>query len=149
MNSSPRVAALAVCVAILLTGCSADDAARGQLAQTAKTAASSTRSAALAVGQHESDRITGPVLDTGLSDAGDKLSSSSANLTSITAVGGIAAERDRILAEVRSAQDLVKDVQGELSAGQGDGKALDDQRRRLDATAERLQKAAASLEGNG
>jgi hypothetical protein len=146
-----RVCGLAVLVAasLTLTGCSADDVARGQLAQTAGTSASVTRSAALAIGLRENDNITSAVLDTALADVAQKLGEGEASLASLAATGGIAAQRDRIIAEVRSAGNTVHRVQASLAAGRGDGDALDAQRIRLGRVAARLEKLFGKLEGAG
>jgi len=134
-------------VALLtLTGCSADQTSRSQLSQTAKTASASSRSASLSIGLHEQGRLTEAVLDTALEDVGQKLSDSAGELTSLAAVGGIAQQRDRILAQVRSAQDTLLDAQSQLSVGKGGGDSLDPQRRRLAALSVTLQKESQTLE---
>jgi len=123
---------------LMLSGCSADDAARSQLSQTAKETGSASRSAALALGQHEKDRITEPVLDTALSDISEKLGQGAASLTSVTALGGIARQRDSILTAVRRAQDILLSVQADLSEGRGEGRSLDPERLRLESIAREL-----------
>lgn len=145
---SGLVAALLAAV-LALTACSADDTSRSQLSQAAKTASSSARSASLSIGLHEKGRLTEAVLDTALEDVGQKLSESAGQLTSLAAVGGIADQRDRILAQVRSAQDTLLDAQSQLSVGKGGGDTLDAQRRRLAALSVTLQKESTSLEGQG
>jgi hypothetical protein len=143
-----RTAAVAAAVLLfVLTGCSADDAARSQLSQTAKETASASRSAALALGQHEKDRITQPVLDTALGDIAQKLGQGAASLSQVTAAGGIAMERDHILAVVRSAQDTLMSAQAALAVGKGDGDSLDAQRAALDAAAKALQSASKKVGG--
>ena len=140
----------AVLTAVLaLTGCSADETSRGQLSQTAKTASSSARSASLSIGLHEKGQLTEAVLDTALEDVGQKLGTSANELTSLAAVGGIADQRDRILAQVRSAQDTLLDAQSQLSVGKGGGRTLDPQRKRLAALSVTLQKESKSLEAHG
>ena len=140
----------AVLSAVLaLTGCSADDTSRSQLSQTAKTASASARAASLSIGLHEKDKLTEAVLDTALEDVGQKLGSSANELTSLAAVGGIARQRDRILGQVRSAQDTLLDAQSQLSVGKGGGDTLDPQRRRLAALSVTLQKESQALEAHG
>jgi hypothetical protein len=140
-------AASAICLALMLSGCSGDSLVLGQLSQTAKETSSVSRSAALAIGQHEKDRITSGVLDTALQDVGQKLGTGAASLTAITAIGGIATQRDDILSTVRRAQDVLLDVQAKLSAGKGDGSALDQERRLLDEAASQLQAASKKAKG--
>ncbi|MDQ1582339.1 MAG: hypothetical protein QOF36_393 [Microbacteriaceae bacterium] len=108
-----------------------------------------TRSAALAIGLRENDNITSAVLDTALADVAQKLGEGEASLASLAATGGIAAQRDRIIAEVRSAGNTVHRVQASLAAGRGDGDALDAQRIRLGRVAARLEKLFGKLEGAG
>src|SRR6478735_6614276 len=131
-HRSGAPAALVALCALLLTGCSADAAARGQLSQSAGDAASAARSAALVLGLNEGGRLIPGVEDTGLSDAANTLAQQATSVATLTALGGIAEERDRILADVRDAQDAVGDAQDAAAAGQDGGTALDDVRLRLD-----------------
>jgi hypothetical protein len=131
---------------LTLAGCSADDSVRSQLSQTAKETASVSRSAALALGQHEQDSITQGVLDTALEDVAQKLGDGAVSLTTVTAVGGIARDRDHILSVVRRAQSALMSAQAALSVGKGDGQALDAQRARLDAAAKALLAASKDVD---
>ncbi len=142
-------AALLLGAVLALTGCSADASARGELSQTAKDAASSAGSAASSIRLHENAQLTEAVLGTGLEDVGSQLADSAKNLTTLAAVGGIAARRDRILREVRSAQDVLLDAQSQLSVGKGDDHSLEPQRRKLAALSVTLQKEYQQLDAHG
>ncbi|WP_345762111.1 hypothetical protein [Diaminobutyricibacter sp. McL0608] len=135
-----------LCVAILLTGCSSDGAVRSSLSQSASVAASASRAAGLVLGLNENDQILGTVADTGLSDSADRLASEAKSVAVVTAVGGIATERDRILADIRAAQDTLISARDAASAGKDGGDALDKQRARLDELAQELDALAKKLE---
>jgi hypothetical protein len=143
-----RVAATAVGVLLVgaLAGCSADDAARGALSQSAGTAASAARAAGLVLGLNETDRLLPSVMDTGLTDAADRLASEAKSVATMTALGGIGASRDRILADIRAAQDQVASAQRASAAGHDKGRALNGQRRALDRLAQKLDGVSKRLE---
>ena len=134
-------------VAVALAGCSADDAARGTLSQSAGSAAASARSAGLVLGLNQNDRLIGTVLDTGLSDAADKLAQEAQVVTTMTALGGIGASRDAVLHDIRAAQDEVASAQRAVAANRDSGDALAAQRRELDRLAQQLDAASKRLEG--
>lgn len=129
-----------------LTGCSADDSARSALSQSAGTAASSARAAGLVLGLNEVDRMLPTVMDSGLTDAADRLATEAQSVATMTAIGGIGASRDRILADIRAAQDQVASAQRAAASGHDSGGALDRQRRALDRLAEQLDAASKRLE---
>ena len=137
---------LAGVLAAVLTGCSADDAARGSLSQSAGTAAASARSAGLVLGLQENDRIVATVLDTGLSDAADSLAQEAQSVATMTALGGIGSRRDSVLKDIRAAQDAVASAQRAVAAGRESGLALDRQRRELDRLGSELDAASKRLE---
>lgn len=143
-----RLAAAAVGTLLVaaLAGCSADDSARSALSQSAGTAASTARSAGLALGLHEADLTLPTVLDTGLSDAADRLATEAQSVATMTAIGGIGASRDRILSDIRAAQDQIASAQRAAAAGHDSGSALDRQRRALDRLAQQLDAASKRLE---
>jgi len=138
------VAALALVGA--LSGCSADDAARGSLSQSAGTAASAARSAGLALGLEEDDRLLATVLDTGLSDSADRLAQEAQSVATMTAIGGIGARRDSVLGDIRAAQDAVASAQRAIAAGRDSTAVLDRQRRELDRLAGELDASSKRLE---
>ncbi|MDN4613283.1 hypothetical protein P5G50_02355 [Leifsonia sp. F6_8S_P_1B] len=153
-SSSRRVApalapALALTVALALTGCSGDSAARGQLSQSAGSAASATRSAALVLGLQEGDRLIPGVEDTGLSSAAQTLATEAGSVAIMSAIGGIGEQRDQILSDVRDAQDTLARAQRVATEGQDDHAGLDELRTRLDRLAEQLDAAAKKLESAG
>jgi hypothetical protein len=129
-----------------LSGCSADSAARGSLSQSAGTAASAARSAGLALGLDEDDHLLPTVLDTGLSDSADRLGQEAQAVATMTAIGGIGARRDSVLADIRAAQDAVASAQRAVAAGRDSGHVLDRQRRELDRLAKDLDAASKRLE---
>ncbi|WP_285114975.1 hypothetical protein [Leifsonia sp. fls2-241-R2A-40a] len=139
-------AALVLLVAGGLSACSADDSARSSLSQSAGTAASAARAAGLVLGLQEADHILPTVMDTGLSDAADRLSQEAMSVSTMTAQGGIGVSRDRVLTDIRAAQDAVASAQRASAAGHDSGKALDPQRRRLDRLAQQLDAASKRLE---
>ena len=139
----------ALIVVLLLTGCSADDAARSQLAKTAGDAASAARSAGLTIGLQLGDRLVPGFTDTSLGDAADNLADQAKSLTTLTANGGIQAERDSILATVRSAQDAVSQAQDSTAAGKDRPATLDPLRRQLDHLAQTLDAQSKRLEQQG
>lgn len=145
-----RAAVVALSAALLagtLAGCSSDDAARGTLSQSAGTAGATARSAGLVLGLNEQDRMLGTVVDTGLSDAADRLAQEAQTVATMTALGGIGASRDRVLYDIRAAQDAVASAQRAVAAGRDSGEALDRQRRELDRLAQQLDAASKRLEG--
>ncbi|MFP3467011.1 hypothetical protein [Leifsonia sp. SIMBA_070] len=149
-NPASRCAALllvGVVAGAALTGCSADDAARGSLSQSAGTAAASARSAGLVLGLQQNGRMLGTVLDTGLSASSDNLAQEAQSVSSMTALGGIGRSRDRVLGDIRAAEDAVSSAQRAVAAGHDGRAALEPQRRRLDALAQRLDAASKRLEG--
>jgi len=129
-----------------LAGCSADDAARSALSQSAGTAASSARAAGLVLGLNETGRMLPTVMDTGLTDAADRLATEAKSVATMTAIGGIGASRDRVLADIRAAQDQVASAQRAAAAGRDSGRALDRQRRALDRLAQQLDAVSKRLE---
>lgn len=129
-----------------LAGCSSDAAARGSLSQSAGTASSAARSAGLVLGLNENDAILSTVMDTGLTDAADQLAQEATSVASMTAIGGIGTQRDRVLADIRAAQDAVSSAQKASSTGKDSGRALDRQRRELDALAKKLDATSKRLE---
>lgn len=86
------------------------------------------------------------VLDTGLSDAADRLATEAQSVATMTAIGGIGASRDRILSDIRAAQDQIASAQRAAAAGHDSGSALDRQRRALDRLAQQLDAASKRLE---
>ncbi|MDN4597803.1 hypothetical protein [Leifsonia virtsii] len=143
-----RLAAAAVGALLVgvLAGCSADDSARSALSQSAGTAASSARAAGLVLGLNEVGQVLPTVMDTGLTDAADRLATEAKSVATMTAIGGIGASRDRILAGIRSAQDQVASAQRASAAGHDSGNALDRERRALDRLAQQLDAASKRLE---
>lgn len=139
----------ALAVALALTGCSGDSAARGQLSQSAGTAASVTRSAALVLGLQEGDRLIPGVEDSGLSSAAQTLAGEATSVATLTAIGGIGEQRDRILSDVRDAQDALAEAQRAAAEGHDGAADLDRLRLRLDRIAEELDAAAKRLESAG
>lgn len=129
-----------------LAGCSTDDSARSALSQSAGAAASSARAAGLVLGLNETDRMLPTVMDTGLTDAADRLATEAKSVATMTAVGGIGASRDRVLADIRAAQDQVASAQRAAATGRDSGRALDPQRRALDLLAQQLDAASKRLE---
>jgi hypothetical protein len=129
-----------------LAGCSADDSARGALSQSAGTAASTARAAGLVLGLNQADHLLPTVMDTGLTDAADRLAAEAQSVATMTAIGGIGASRDRILADIRAAQDQVASAQRAAAAGHDSGDALNSQRRALDRLAQQLDAASKRLE---
>lgn len=147
--SAVRGAALLLAAALggtALTGCSADDSARSSLSQSAGTAASTARSAGLVLGLQLNDRLLPSVLDTGLTAAADTLAGEARSVSTMTAIGGIGARRDRILADIRAAQDAVASAQKAVAAGRDSGAVLDRRRRELDSLARQLDAASKRLE---
>jgi hypothetical protein len=141
--------AAALTVTLALTGCSGDAAARGQLSQSAGTAASITRSAALVLGLQEGDRLIPGVEDSGLSSAAQTLAGEATSVATLTAIGGIGEQRDRVLSDIREAQDALAEAQRAAAEGH-DGRAdLDRIRLHLDRLAEELDAAAKRLESAG
>ncbi|MEV8213384.1 hypothetical protein [Leifsonia sp. NPDC077715] len=149
-RSLPTRAATAALAGALVTcalaGCSTDAAARGTLSQSAGTAAASARSAGLVLGLDQEDRVLGTVLDTGLSDAADKLAAEARVVATMTAIGGIGASRDRVLHDIRAAQDEVASAQRAVAANRDSGDALRAHRRELDRLAQQLDAASKRLE---
>lgn len=135
--------------ALLLTGCSADSLSRGQLAEAAGDAASAARSAGLVLGLAQNDRPLPTVSDTGLDDAGKALAGQAATVSALTANGGIGEDRDRILVEIRAAQDAVLSAQDALAAGRDRLGEIDAARTNLDRLAHRLDAASKRLEKQG
>ena len=131
----------------VLAGCSSDAAARGSLSQSAGTAAATARSAGLVLGLNGNDRLLPTVLDTGLTDAADTLGQEAQSVATMTALGGIGASRDRVLADIRAAQDAVASAQRAVATGRDSGGALDRQRLRLDKLAKELDATSKRLEG--
>ncbi|ANF33390.1 hypothetical protein A0130_10380 [Leifsonia xyli] len=129
-----------------LAGCSADAAASGRLSQSAGSAAASARSAGLVLGLNQNDRLLGTVLDTGLSDAADKLAAEARVVATTTALGGIGASRDRVLHDIRAAQDEVASAQRAVAANRASGDALQAQRHELDRLAQQLDAISKRLE---
>lgn len=98
------------------------------------------------LGLNQTDRLLPTVMDTGLSDAADQLASEAQSVATMTALGGIGTSRDRILADIRAAQDQVASAQRASAAGHDSGDALDRQRRTLDRLAKQLDAASKRLE---
>jgi hypothetical protein len=138
--------AVALLVAGVLVGCSADDSARGSLSQSAGTAASAARAAGLVLGLHEQDQILSTVQDTGLTDVADRLAQEAQTVSTMTAIGGIGARRDSVLADIRAAQDVVTAAQRAQASGTDSAATVDRQRRELDRLAQELQAASRRLE---
>jgi hypothetical protein len=138
---------LACALAGALAGCSADDAARGSLSQSAGTAAATARSAGLVLGLDQNGRLLSTVMDTGLTDAADRLAQEAQTVTTMTAIGGIGARRDTVLTDIRRAQDAVTSAQRAMAEGKDAGDALDRQRRELDRLAQELDRISKRLEG--
>jgi hypothetical protein len=138
--------ALALLLAAALAGCSADANARESLSQSATTAASASRAAGLLLGQNENDQVLPTVLDTGLSDAADRLAAQAQNVVTLTAIGGIGASRARVLSDIRAAQDAVASAQKASAAGHDSGRALERQRQELDRVAQQLAASSKRLE---
>lgn len=145
----PLAATVALAAALALAGCSADSAARGQLSQSAGAAASATRSAALVLGLQEGDRLIPGVEESGLSAAAQTLASEAGSIATLSAIGGIGEQRDRILSDVREAQDALAEAQRAAARGQDDSAGLDGLRTRLDRLAEELDAASTQLESAG
>jgi hypothetical protein len=98
------------------------------------------------LGLNETDRLLPSVMDTGLTDAADRLASEAKSVATMTALGGIGASRDRILADIRAAQDQVASAQRASAAGHDKGRALNGQRRALDRLAQKLDGVSKRLE---
>jgi len=129
-----------------LAGCSPDDSARGSLSQSAGTAASAARAAGLVLGLHEQDQVLSTVEDTGLTDVADRLAQEAQTVSTMTAIGGIGARRDSVLADIRAAQDVVTAAQRAEASGKDSPATVDRQRRELDRLAQELQAASQRLE---
>lgn len=138
--------ALALLVAGVLTGCSPDANARAGLSQSATAAASASRAVGLLLGQNENGQVLPTVLDTGLSDAADRLAAQAQNVVTMTAVGGIGASRARVLSDIRAAQDAVASAQKASAAGHDSGRALERERQELDRVAQQLAATSKRLE---
>jgi hypothetical protein len=149
VRAFPAALAAVVVAALALTGCSADSAVRGQLAQSAGDASSAVRSAALVLGLNEDDRLIPGVEETGLADAAKTLAEQASSVATVTANGGIAEQRDSILLRIREAQDALTDAQDAAARGDDAGAALDGIRERLDRLAQRLADASTRLEHAG
>ncbi len=136
----------AVLIVVALAGCSADGSARSSLSQSAGTAAATSRSAGLVLGLNEDDRLLGTVLDTGLSAAADRLAQEAQSVATMTALGAIGESRDRVLSDIRAAQDEIASAQRAVAAGHDSGTALDRQRRELDRLAQQLDATSKRLD---
>ncbi|MGH1526593.1 hypothetical protein ACRAWC_22330 [Leifsonia sp. L25] len=130
-----------------LAGCSADSNARSSLSQSAGSASATARSAGLVLGLNENDRLLPTVMDTGLTDSATNLAQEASTVATMTAIGGIGAQRDSVLADIRAAQDAVASAQKASAAGHDSGKALERQRQELDRLAKKLDATSKRLEG--
>ncbi|MFF9564540.1 hypothetical protein ACF1AJ_14435 [Leifsonia sp. NPDC014704] len=138
--------AVALLMAGVLTGCSADDSARSSLSQSAGTAASAARAGGLVLGLHEQDLLLSTVQDTGLTDVAERLAQEAQTVSTMTAIGGIGARRDSVLADIRAAQDVVTAAQRAEASGTDSAATVDRQRRELDRLARDLQAASQRLD---
>jgi hypothetical protein len=104
----------ALALSLGLAGCSGQSTQYGQLAQASGSAASAAQSAAYTLTLHRLGEVTGPVVDTGLTDSMTSLQQAGDALTGLTLTGGPRKARDGLLKQVRAAQDAVLLAQSTL-----------------------------------
>lgn len=104
----------ALALSLVLAGCSGQSMQYGQLAQASGTAASAAQSAAYTLTLHRLGDLTGPVVDTGLTDSMTNLQQAGDALTGLTLTGGPRKARDDLLKHVRAAQNAVLLAQSTL-----------------------------------
>jgi hypothetical protein len=154
MNPVPRsgrrwLATGIVAAACLGTaGCSQVYSPSGQLAQTASDASAQTQTAALTLHLAATQQLLPPAAGTALGDATDKLGQDASSLTSADVSGDLAVARTRILARVRTGQDLLIQARRLVDA-QARPSGTDAVMRRLQATAKALTALDQQLQASG
>jgi hypothetical protein len=145
-RSVAGLAALAgVCIAT--AGCSPVYSTSGRLAQTASDASAQAQTAALTLSLVASQRLVAPTAETALSDAIDKLGQDDASLTSTDVSGALETARRRILARLRTSEDLLARAR-RLVEAQARPAQVEVVVRSLRATAKQLSDIDQQLQGS-
>jgi hypothetical protein len=119
----------------------------GRLAQTASDASAQAQTAALTLSLVASQRLPAPTAETALSDAVDKLGQDDSSLTATDVSGTLETVRRRILARLRTSEDLLARAR-QLVEAQAGPTQVDVVVRGLRATAKQLSAIDQQLQGS-
>jgi hypothetical protein len=139
---------LAVGACLLTAGCSPVYSPAGGLAQSASDAAAQAQTGAVTLRLAARGRLLAPAAETALSDATDKLGQDASSLTSADVSGDLSTARGRILARLRTGEDLLIQAR-RLVETQAGPSGTDAVVRRLQATSKALTALEQHLQASG
>lgn len=145
-----RAAAFAVALALTaaLAACSPAGMVRSQLSQAAGSAGSVSTAAAETLRLDAENRVVPGEEAAALQKTADDLAQAAKTLSSTSATGRLAAERNHLLLQVRAAQDAVLLAQDAASDSHRDIAARERAERRLRVLGTRLNAASERLAGS-